>query len=69
LLGVADGSIFATVVQQPFEFGRQAITKMAAHLGGDKAALAGGKQIVPTLNIKKDNVGEFQTRLNTLLGK
>ena len=69
LLGVADGSIYATVVQQPFEFGRQAITKMAKYLGGDKNALAGGKQIVPTLNIKKDNVAEFQGRLKTLLGK
>jgi ribose transport system substrate-binding protein len=69
LLGVADGSIYATVVQQPFEFGKQAITKMAKYLGGDKEMLAGGKQIVPTLNIKKENVGEFQARLKTLLGK
>ncbi len=69
LLGVADGSIFATVVQQPFEFGRQAISKMAAHLAGDQNALAGGRQIVPTLAIRKDNVGEFQERLNKLLAK
>ena len=69
LLGVADGSIYATVVQQPYEFGRQAITKMARYLGGDKSALAGGKQIVPTLNIKKDNVAEFEAKLKALLGK
>jgi ribose transport system substrate-binding protein len=69
LAGVADGSIYATVVQQPYEFGKQAITKMAKYLGGDKAALAGGKQIVPTLNIKKDNVAEFKARLNKQLGK
>lgn len=69
LLGVAEGSIHGTVVQQPFEFGKQAITRMAAHLGGDKAALAGGRQIVPTLNIKKDNVAAFQARLKELLGK
>ncbi len=69
LLGVADGAIHGTVVQQPFEFGKQAITRMAAYLGGDKAALAGGKQIVPTLSIKKDNVAEFQARLKQLLGK
>jgi ribose transport system substrate-binding protein len=69
LLGVADGTIHGTVVQQPFEFGKQAITRMAKYLGGDKDALAGGKQIIPTLNIKKENVAEFQARLKQLLGK
>lgn len=69
LAGVASGAIYGTVVQQPFEFGKQAITKMAKHLGGDTTALAGGQQIVPTLNIKKDNVAEFTARLKKLLGK
>jgi len=69
LAGVADGTVFGTVVQQPYEFGRQAITQMAQHIGGDKEALSGGKQIVPTLSIKKDNVAEFKARLNKQLGK
>jgi len=69
LAGVADGAIFGTVVQQPYEFGRQAITRMAKHLAGDKDALAGGKQIVPTFAIKHDNVAEFSARLKKLLGK
>jgi len=69
LAGVAAGSVYATVVQQPYEFGKQAITKMAKYLGGDKEALAGGKQIVPTLAIKKENVAEFKARLNKQLGK
>ena len=69
LAGVADGLIFGTVVQQPYEFGKQAITRMAKHLGGDKEALAGGKQIVPTLSIKKEGVAEFKARLNKQLGK
>jgi len=68
LAGVASGEIFATVVQQPFEFGRQAITRMAQYLRGDKSALAGGQQIVPTLNVTKENVAEFQARLKSLLG-
>jgi hypothetical protein len=42
---------------------------MAKYLGGDKSALAGGVQIVPTLNIKKDNVAEFKARLDKQLGK
>lgn len=69
LAGVAAGEIYGTVVQQPYEFGKQAITKMAQYLGGDKSALAGGVQIVPTLNIKKDNVAEFKARLDKQLGK
>jgi len=69
LAGVASGDIYGTVVQQPYEFGKQAITKMAQYLGGDKSALAGGQQIVPTLSIKKDNVAEFKARLDKQLGK
>jgi ribose transport system substrate-binding protein len=69
LAGVAAGDVFGTVVQQPFEFGRQAITRMAQYLRGDTAALAGGQQIVPTLSVTKDNVAEFQARLNSILGK
>ena len=69
LAGVADGSIYGTVVQQPYEFGKQAILRMAKYLRGDKEALAGGKQIIPTRDIKKDNVAEFQANLNKMLGK
>ncbi|MEI9960773.1 MAG: sugar-binding protein [Limisphaerales bacterium] len=69
LAGIASGDIYGTVVQQPYEFGKQAITKMAKYLEGDKDALAGGKQIVPTLSLKKDNVAEFSANLKKILGK
>jgi ribose transport system substrate-binding protein len=69
LAGVADGAIYGTIVQQPYEFGRQAITRMAKYLTGDTSALAGGRQIVPTLAIKQDNVAEFSARLKKLLGQ
>jgi ribose transport system substrate-binding protein len=69
LAGVADGSVFGTIVQQPYEFGKQAITKMAQYLGGDKSALAGGVQIVPTLAIQKDNVADYSAKLKKLLGQ
>ncbi len=69
LEGVASGDIYGTVVQQPFEFGKQAITKMAKHLAGDKDALSGGKQIVPTRSLKKDDVAAFQADLKKVLGK
>lgn len=70
LAGVKDGSIHATVVQQPFEFGYQAIQMMAKILGGDRSGIPASKQIyVPTLVIKADNVGEFTTKLNQLRGR
>src|SRR2546421_11236108 len=56
LAGVASGEIYGTIVQQPYEFGKQAILRMAAYLRGDKSALEGGKQIIPTVAIKKENV-------------
>ena len=42
LAGVADGSIYGTIVQQPYEFGKQAILRMAAYIRGDTNQLAGG---------------------------
>jgi ribose transport system substrate-binding protein len=70
LAGVKDGSIFATVVQQPFEFGYQSVKLMAQILGGDKSVIPANKQInVPTLVIKKDSVEEFQKKINQLRGR
>lgn len=70
LAGIKDGSIYATVVQQPFEFGYQAIKLMAQYVGGDKSAIPASKQIfVPTLVIKRDGIEEFQRKINTLRGR
>ncbi len=70
LAGVKDGAIYATVVQQPFEFGYQAIKLMAQVLNGDRSAIPASKQVlVPTLVIKRDNVEEFQRKINQLRGR
>ncbi|MCA1615481.1 MAG: sugar-binding protein [Acidobacteria bacterium] len=70
LAGVRDGSIHATVVQQPYEFGYQAIKMMHAVLKGDRSAVPATKQVfVPTLVIKKDTVGEFTQKINQLRGR
>jgi ribose transport system substrate-binding protein len=48
LAGVKDGAIFATVVQQPYEFGYQSVLLMAKALGGDSSAIPANKQkIIP----------------------
>jgi ribose transport system substrate-binding protein len=70
LAGVKDGTIAATVVQQPYEFGRQAITVMAKYLRGDKSVIPANKMIiVPTLGIEKSNVEEFSENLKKLRGR
>jgi ribose transport system substrate-binding protein len=70
LAGIKDGAIYATVVQQPYEFGYQSIKMMAAYLGGDKSVVPATKQkFVETLAIKKDGVEAFITKINQLRGR
>ena len=70
LAGVADGSIYSTVVQQPYEFGYQAIKMMSQALKGDRTFIPAGKQIfIPTLVVNKANVAEFTKRINELRGR
>ncbi len=69
LEGVKAGDISGTVVQQPFEFGRQSVTVMAKYLRGDKSAVPASKTIiVPTRKIEQDNVDEFSKELAGYLG-
>ena len=70
LAGVTDGAIHATVVQQPYEFGYQAIMRMAQALKGDRSFIPETKQIiVPTLIVNRANVAEFTKRINELRGR
>jgi ribose transport system substrate-binding protein len=70
LAGVKDGSIYATVVQQPYEFGYQSVHMLAKALGGDRSVIPASKQqIVPTLIIKRDGVEEFTAKINRLRGR
>jgi ribose transport system substrate-binding protein len=70
LSGIKEGAIYATVVQQPFEFGYRSIQMMAKILDGDRSMIPEGKQIfIPTRQIKKDNVEAFTRDLNKLRGR
>jgi ribose transport system substrate-binding protein len=70
LAGVKSGAIFATVVQQPFEFGYQAVEMMVKIVGGDKSVIPASKQkYIPTLVIDKAHVDEFTTKINQLRGR
>jgi ribose transport system substrate-binding protein len=69
LQGVKDGAIEATVVQNPYEFGRQAVTLMAKKLRNENPDIpADGKVIVPTRAIDKSNVDDFWANLKKLRG-
>ena len=68
LAGIASGDIYGTVVQNPFEFGRQSVTRMDKYLRGDKSQLD-GKMFIPTRDIKKDNVADYQAEVKKILGQ
>lgn len=68
LAGITSGDIFGTIVQQPYEFGKQAIERMDKYLHGDKTQLV-GKMFIPTQAIKKDNVADYQAKKKQLLGQ
>ena len=70
LAGVREGAIHATVVQQPYEFGYQAIVRMAQAVRGDRSFIPASKQIiVPTLVVDRSNVEAFTKRINELRGR
>ena len=70
LNGIKDGAIYATVVQQPYEFGYRSIQMMAKILDGDRSMIPESKQIfIPTKATKKDNVEAFTAELNKLRGR
>jgi ribose transport system substrate-binding protein len=70
LAGVKSGDIDATIVQQPFEFGRQSIEVMAKTLRGDKSLIPASKQIfIPTKAITKENVDAFSAEMKARLGQ
>ena len=69
LAGVADGDIYGTVVQNPFQIGGQTIFRMAKYLRGDKTQLAGGKIFMPSQEVTKDNVAHFQNVLKEVLNQ
>ena len=68
--GVKEGTIAATVVQQPYEWGYQGMKDMAKYLEGDKSFVpANGLIIIPTKIIDKSNVDAFWAELKERQGK
>ena len=67
--GVKEGTIAATVVQQPFEWAYQGMKLMAAYLKGDKSGIPeNGLIIVPTKIVGKDDVDAYAANLKAMSG-
>ena len=69
MTGIKDGTIYGTVVQQPYQFGYQCIKLLDQLAKGDKSGIPASKQIIiPTTAIKKDNVDTYLAGQAKLLG-
>jgi ribose transport system substrate-binding protein len=70
LAGVKAGAIVGTVVQQPYEFGYQAITLLAKAANGNRSGIPASRQIfIPTMVIRQNNVDDFKSKLVQLRGR
>lgn len=73
LQGIVDGTVCGTVVQNPFEYGRQSVRVLAGLARGQTLAELGFPESnfmdIPARTIEKDNVEEFWAELKKNLGK
>jgi len=68
--GVKEGTVAATVVQQPFEWAYRGMKLMASYLGGDKSGIPDNKLIIiPTVIVGKDDVDAYAANLKAMAGK
>ena len=69
LQGIQDGHLAGTVVQQPFEFGYQAVKMLASLARGEKSVVPeNGVLHIDYKVIKSDNVAAFRDELRRLKG-
>ena len=70
LQGIKDGHVFGTVVQNPYEYGRQSVRVLAALVRGDKSVIPESGFIdIPARKITPANVEEFHADLKQKLGQ
>lgn len=70
LKAIEEGSVYGTVVQDPYEYGNRSIKILHALKNGDKSVIPESGFInIPARQIRKDNVVEFRKDLNSKLGK
>ena len=68
--GVLDGTVHGTLVQNPYEYGHQAILLLDKWAKGDESVIpAGGFIDIPARTIRKDDAAAFAADLKAKLGK
>ena len=69
LQGIIDGTVAGTIVQNPYEYGRQSVRVLAAIQRGDRSALDDGVFFdIPARTITKDNVEAYWADLKAKVG-
>jgi ribose transport system substrate-binding protein len=69
LRGVQEGTIYATVVQSPYNYGYESVRVLTALAKGDKSVIPANKMVnVPAKAVKKADVDAFWKELKTLTG-
>lgn len=70
LQGIIDGSVYGTVVQNPFEYGRQSVRVLSALQRGDSSVIPASKFIdIPARSITQANVAAFWSELKSRIGE
>ena len=70
LQGITDGSVYGTVVQNPFEYGRQSVRVLVELVEGNNAIIPENLFIdIPARQIRQDNVAAYWSELNEQLGR
>lgn len=70
LRAIVDGEVQGTIVQNPYQYGYKSIEMLAALARGKEDVIPENKYVdIPARKITKDNVMDYWTELNELLGK
>jgi len=65
--GIASGDIYGTIVQNPLKIGFETIMSMEKYLRGDKAQFGSGKILIPSQEITKANLADYQAVQKNML--
>ena len=70
LQGITDGIVYGTVVQNPFEYGRQSVRVLVEWIEGNNEIIPENLFIdIPARQIRQDNVATYWSELNEQLGR
>jgi ribose transport system substrate-binding protein len=70
LQGIIDGTVYGTVVQNPYEYGYRSIAILDALVRDDRSQLPAGEFVdIPARQIRSDDVEEFWADLKAKMGQ